>query len=312
MRIAVLGNLTIDEFHKVDTLPSKNNATLVKETKHFFGGRAVNIANALMELDCDVSLHAIAGADFITSGYSSYLIRKGLKTDQIDIYTDQQCARFVIYGDPEGGNYSFFHPNVEREYYGKLLQTERDYSKYDIICLARIGGENETVSFLNRISSHPQLALALSLGPEVRRCTPKLAQKIVKSVNYLFMNQNEENEMLSILSLSAPQEIIDLSKGTIRALIVTRSASGSYIYSSGNNEALFVSAVNPDFVINSLGAGDGYVGGFLYGLDKGWNLEKCGKIASTISSFILQEEGAQFSSVGKAEIFKRLSEIRTN
>ena len=102
MKIAIIGNLTLDEIHKVEFLPKKGEGSLVKKTKIFFGGRAGNIANVLIELGCAVTLYAVAGEDFTTSGYASYFLKKGLSTENIKIVHSQHFARYVIYQDLQG------------------------------------------------------------------------------------------------------------------------------------------------------------------------------------------------------------------
>jgi sugar/nucleoside kinase (ribokinase family) len=72
---------------------------------------------------------------------------------------------------------------------------------------------------------------------------------------------------------------------------VTIGESGSIIY--GKHEIYKIPSIQPSTkIVNTLGAGDAYAAGFIYGLVRKYHPEKCGKIASIIASFALTQESA--------------------
>jgi sugar/nucleoside kinase (ribokinase family) len=44
--------------------------------------------------------------------------------------------------------------------------------------------------------------------------------------------------------------------------------------------------------VDTVGAGDGYVAGFMYGYSKGKSLELCAQYGSTVSSFVIEKRGS--------------------
>jgi ribokinase len=76
----------------------------------------------------------------------------------------------------------------------------------------------------------------------------------------------------------------------IETVIVTYDASGSKIYNGGTEVTIPVVTVE---ALDPTGAGDAYRAGFLLAYTRGYSLEVCGKIGSTVASFAVQSIGCQ-------------------
>jgi sugar/nucleoside kinase (ribokinase family) len=61
--------------------------------------------------------------------------------------------------------------------------------------------------------------------------------------------------------------------------------------------------------IDTTGAGDLYAAGFLYGLARGQNLEKCGIIGSLMAGKVIEIVGARMDKQKFREIKKEIEEI---
>jgi 5-dehydro-2-deoxygluconokinase len=73
------------------------------------------------------------------------------------------------------------------------------------------------------------------------------------------------------------------------AIIVKRGANGSTVYT--RDGAIYDIAPHNVNVVNMLGAGDAYAGGFLYGYLNGWTIEKAAQLGSACGAFIVAEHG---------------------
>ena len=62
--------------------------------------------------------------------------------------------------------------------------------------------------------------------------------------------------------------------------------------------------------IYSVGAGDGFVSGFMYGLAKGHSIKDCSLLGSTLSSFVLEDEGSITNLPTEARLLERFSKWR--
>jgi sugar/nucleoside kinase (ribokinase family) len=76
-------------------------------------------------------------------------------------------------------------------------------------------------------------------------------------------------------------------------VVVKKGSSGSMIQRGAE---FYNMSAAPARVSDTIGAGDMYAAGFLYGLLKNYHLTHCGKIASFLASKVLEVEGARISS----------------
>jgi sugar/nucleoside kinase (ribokinase family) len=309
MQIAVVGNLTLDMLGHVELLPGVNEVSVVRETRQYFGGWAGNIATILQHLGLQTSLFAVAGNDFVDSGYEAHLSHLGVDIDNVAIITNQKCAHFFEYKDYQHNSFAFFQPNVEQEYYDSVLQRMFDFSKYYLVCLAKFGSDEVTNHFLQRILENRKLILAVALGHILYLGDKELLTRILSSARYIFMNQTEAQNFLSMMGFNYLQDAFSLPGIRLDAIITTQGEQGSTIYSLSQREPIHIRTVPPKRLISTLGAGDTYMGAFLSGVAKGWKLQKCGEFASTFSSFVVENEGVQTFLPAWEELEQRFFEV---
>jgi adenosine kinase len=88
----------------------------------------------------------------------------------------------------------------------------------------------------------------------------------------------------------------------VKALIVTRGAEGSIIYTA--NEELQIPTAKPSAVEDPTGCGDAFRAGLLYGLHRELDWETTGRIASLMGALKIECHGTQNHSFTLDE-FKR-------
>lgn len=89
--------------------------------------------------------------------------------------------------------------------------------------------------------------------------------------------------------------------------IVKNGKKGSYIAKDG--KILSIPLQGDSSPIDTTGAGDTYAAGFLYGIAKGYDTEKCGFVASYLAGEIISQMGAQFTGANIDKIKKALSTL---
>jgi adenosine kinase len=89
----------------------------------------------------------------------------------------------------------------------------------------------------------------------------------------------------------------------VRALIVTRGAEGSWIFSDGKRlEIPVAKAAN---IADPTGCGDAYRAGLLFGLERGLDWPTTGRIAALLASIKIEHHGTQHHRVGLEEFHQR-------
>ncbi len=77
----------------------------------------------------------------------------------------------------------------------------------------------------------------------------------------------------------------------VRGLIVTIGAAGSEVWIDG--QKTHVPAVTAAAVVDPTGCGDAYRGALLFGLEKGWPLERCAALGNHLGSVKIAHRGPQ-------------------
>lgn len=137
---------------------------------------------------------------------------------------------------------------------------------------------------------------------------------LFNKVHFLFGNQIEFEQLASVVTSKANSNqglarVQNYFRNILRdnpnlKLIVTREEKGCAVLTATESFLVEASAV-PD-VLDTTGAGDSFVAGFLFGLLKQSDLKKCAEIGNLVASKIIQKIGARFNNEEVAELRNNL------
>lgn len=133
-----------------------------------------------------------------------------------------------------------------------------------------------------------EVALTLSDGFCVDRHRGEFLDLIKSRVGILFANESEITALYQTASFEDAARSVEQDA---RLAVLTRSAAGSVIISSG--ERIAVPAMPVAAVVDTTGAGDLYAAGFLYGYTAGRDLATCGRLGSLAAAEIISHIGAR-------------------
>jgi adenosine kinase len=277
-------------------LPDKihvlNVSFLVPTMRRNFGGCAGNIAYGLKLLGGAGLVMAAVGHDF--APYAAWMERHGLPTTHIRALPDEFTAQAFITTDLDNNQITAFHP----------------------------GAMN--FSHLNRVGDITGTAIKLGLvGPESRQAMIEHAQQFAEAgVPFIFdlgqglplFNGEELRSFIARASWIALNDYeasvvsertgwtLEEIGGRVRALIVTRGAEGSWIFTGSRRleiPAVTAKAVDPT------GCGDAYRAGLLYGLENGLDWDTTGRVASLMGAIKIEQHGPQNHSFALEEFKDR-------
>jgi adenosine kinase len=89
----------------------------------------------------------------------------------------------------------------------------------------------------------------------------------------------------------------------VQALIVTKGAEGSHIYTQGRE--LSIPCAKADTVVDPTGCGDAYRAGLIHGLLHGLDWETTGRIASLLGAIKIESRGTQNHTFSAAQFEQR-------
>lgn len=301
--LLAIGNLTLDTVHEADRIPKIDETGLVLRQNTYFGGRAGNIAMIGARLGLDVAIVSIVGGDFIESGYKDHLLRYRVNIDKVKILKTKECAKIHVYKQRDGKHIYFFQPNVQQRSHMLDLK-EEDLTRFKVIYLTSFNSEQTVTELTGKIKHSSDIFFGL--GEEIYRKSRNFLESVVEISNYIGANEREFETFLKKMGLSSVAEIFDI--GTrLRFVCISLGEKGSIIYTP--NKKYVIPAVPSAKLVSTLGAGDAYVAGLIYGIVNQWSIENGGRLGSVLSSFILEAEGAQNTLPNWGSLKKRYNQF---
>ena len=303
MRTLICGSLAYDNimvFHgrfKEHILPDQihilNVAFLVPDLRREFGGCAGNIGYNLKLLGGDPLIMGTVGDD--ADPYIYRLDRLGLARDFVRRVSGTFTAQAFITTDLDDNQITAFHPGAMN--HSHLNRIETGLAGLAIVAPDGRDGmlqhARELVAAGIPFVFDPGQGLPMFSGEEVIA--------FLRDATYLTVNDYEGK----LVEEKTGRSLADLAT-LVHAVIVTRGAEGSTIYSEGKQYD--VACVRAKDVIDPTGCGDAYRAGLLYGIGQGWDWQKTGQLASLMGSLKIASRGGQNHTATRDEIGARYRE----
>lgn len=131
-----------------------------------------------------------------------------------------------------------------------------------------------------------KLSLTLSDPFCVVRYRDEFMALVENHVDILFTNEEELKELTKISDI---EQAIEAIRGKCEIIAVTLGEKGSAIVTK--DDTIRISAVPPQQLVDTTGAGDAYAAGFLFGLTEGKSLAECGRLGSVAASEVISHMG---------------------
>jgi adenosine kinase len=286
--------MVFEDSFKNHILPDKihilNVAFLVPNLRREFGGCAANIAYNLRLLGENPLPMATVGQDF--GPYREWLERKHIHTGHIRVLDDVFTAQAFITTDLDDNQITAFHPGAMN--FAEINKV----SDATGVKLGMVSPDGRT----GMIEHAAQFAAAgipfvFDPGQGLPMFDGKDLRRFVEQATWVTVNDYE----WQLLKDRTGWEVADVTKH-VKALIVTRGAEGSLIYTG--KAQLEIPTAKPKVVEDPTGCGDAYRAGLLYGLLRDFDWETTGRIASLMGALKIECHGTQNHSFTLDE-FKR-------
>ncbi|WP_024326524.1 carbohydrate kinase family protein [Thioalkalivibrio sp. AKL19] len=279
-------------------LPDKvhmlNVSFLVPDMRREFGGCAGNIAYNMKLLGADPTVMATVGGDF--APYADWMDRHGISRKFVKELKDTYTGQAFITTDQDDNQITAFHPGAMGFSHQQKV-TDADGIKVGIVSPdGRDGMIEHAQQFADAgipFMFDPGQGLPMFDGDDLKR--------FMENATYAAFNDYEAQLTADRTGMSMEQlaEMVD-------AMIVTRGGDGSDIYTGGKK--ITIPSVEPAAIKDPTGCGDSYRAGILFGLEKGFDWETTGRIASLIGSIKIAHSGTQnhhFSAEEFADKFEK-------
>ena len=288
--VASLGIIVADVLARpVDAMPERGRVVMVEDLAVHLGGLAAATARVLAKLGGKVALIGKIGTDVFGDFVLDVLRGSGVDTAGVkrDAAANTSVTLVVVSSD---GERSFFH------YTGANGTVREEDVDFDIVRQARILHYGGTF-LMEQLDGEPiarVLESARSLGKVTSLDTSwdgtgRWLELIEPSLGYLDIIHASLEEARAIAGVDDPEEIARfLQSYGIKTVVIKMGAEGCYI--RGEDEAHRIEGLDVD-VVDTTGAGDAFVAGFLYGLSNDWNLLECGRFANAVGALTVTKMG---------------------
>jgi nucleoside kinase len=282
--VGVFGHVALDVIVSVPRLPDRDTSIQVLERQRYFGGTAGNLARTAARLGVKVSLASFVGTDFPPE-YHAALAKEGVDRRDLREVQGEHTPTAWIFSDPRGRQVAIFDQGAMRDLAHRVVLR---HSIRDVE-LVHIGtGRPEYYAKVARLARDLDRPIAFDPSQEIHYVyTSKSFQFLLSKATYVFGNEPEIARALRFVRATETRGLLR----HVEVVIVTRGDRGSTILTRG--ERVRVPRVRPRRVVDVTGAGDAYRGGFYAGLARGYDLRRCGILASAVASFVIEKKGTQ-------------------
>lgn len=285
MILTITLNLAIDKVIKTKALKS-NGLNRVEVVSSLPGGKGVNVARAINSLGEKAVVSGFAG------GFNGRFIERKLKEEGLTpmLFKIEQESRICnIILDKEGAVTEIYEkgPVVKVQTGNDYLKYAKNFSEFDFVAISGSLPEGLRKDYYARLirKFNENQKIFVDFSGEV----------LIKALETrkCFMMKVNMNEFESTFSLDATSRNLEsISKEfNVPVISITFGEEGSIIHFEKSTYRLWsqfkVKVVNP------VGAGDAYLGGFIYKFSKSYNVLESTKVAlaSSISNVTLLEGG---------------------
>ena len=303
MDVLCIGMLATDILVKsVDRIDYNIDTVRVNQISINNGGDSLNTAISMSKLGMKVSFAGKVGEDILGDFLFNVAKNYGIDTRGLKISVEDSTTSCIALLN-NTGNRTFL-------YYGGTNDTfsyeDLDTSLIDECDIVHVGGtfglplfDGEGASNVFKLAKSKGKLTSMDVTWDT---TGRWLEIIRPCLNHLDFFMPSINEAKRITKKEKPKEIVEFMQNEgVKVIVIKLGKEGCYV--KGSEEGFYFPAFDVN-VIDTTGAGDSFVAGFLTGVLKKWELRECAQFASAVSAFCIQQIGATTNVSGYDEVIR--------
>jgi adenosine kinase len=262
-----------------DQLHILNVSFLVPALRRDFGGCAGNIAYSMKLLGGEPLVMATLGSD--GESYLQRIKNLGLSTKHVQTVSDHYTAQAMIMTDRDNNQITAFHPGAMMQ--AHINRIEKDSN----IRLGIVSPDGRDAMLMHAEQfAHADIPFVFDPGQGLPMFDGADLNRFIDQATWVTVNDYEGK----MLSDRTGQDSSQISK-RVKGLIVTLGAQGCEVWIDGHQT--IVPPAKAQAAVDPTGCGDAWRGALLFGLEKGWSLEKCAHLGNQVGSIKIASKGPQ-------------------
>ncbi len=293
-KVLVLGSINIDFVSFVSRYPQPGETLACNDFSIFQGGKGANQAIALAKLDIPTLMLGKVGKDVLSGFALSSLQESGVDTDGISTSSKSPTGSASIWVNAQGQNsiviYSGANGEVDEDF---IVQHEKFFDEASWL-LTQFEVPLKSILLALKLAKKHGLKTVVDPAP-IKKINNNQMWELV---DYLLPNEIELKELTRTEDVLKGINIIK-SRG-VKEIIVKLGKKGAVYEDEG--KLLSFPAVPVDKVVDTTGAGDCFIAGFLSGMIQWGDIHRAIRIGNLTASYSIQKKGAAISFPKKSEI----------
>ncbi len=291
--ITIIGAAIIDVLAgPVDEKIMKNGSTPMQNIRMSFGGDALNEAVIASRLGLKAELISKVGNDEAGKQVLDFLKEKGVHT-KVKVEDGLETGINIVLIDPAGERRFLTNPSSSLRKLAEEDIIEHLEDAADIVCLASIFVSPlldipAMERVFQRIKSKKDRILVADMTTVKNGETLEDIQDLLPYLDYIIPNETEAERLTGEKDVHRNAELF-LKHGA-SCVIIKWGAKGCLIKTA--EQEIEVPAYKGAKVIDTTGAGDSFVAGFLWGLKNKLSLEECARFGCAVASCTVETVGA--------------------
>jgi sugar/nucleoside kinase (ribokinase family) len=307
--IAVAGTIAVDEIKRIDQYPNKSELTTIQNISRSIGGAVSNCSVTLAKIDQNLPIEVVTligndeKGDFLKEKLGEY---KNIDMNQVKVtgytpFTDviqdgfDHSRTFFAYR----GNSTLFDENtIDLE----KLNSEILHIAY-ILLLESLDKEDSVYGTkMAKVLKQAQdlgIKTSIDIVSENGNRYEQIVPPSLRYTNYCVVNELEAGKSVGINLRNSAGELVTqnikkvlykLKDLGVKDWVVIHTPEGSFGFDGVNVYSIPSLLIDKKFIKGTVGAGDAYVSGVLYGSLKGLNLSSSMKLGTAAAASSLFEE----------------------
>ncbi len=288
-------------YFKDHIMPDKihvlNLSFLVNTLKRQRGGVAANVAYTMALLGAPPSLFVSVGAND-WAAYRDEMHALGIDTSYVEVVPDEFTATCYITTDLDNNQITGFYTGAMAHDKARSLKSiPRDEIETVVI------GPTEPEPIIKFTRECQELNIPYIYVPiwQIIRMTGEELAEGVRGAKAVFAN-DYEYELIRDKTGMDQQAILEHAG----MVICTKGKHGSVIMT--RDEVAAIPPASTEKVVDPVGAGDAYLGGLIFGLNAGLDLQRAGRVASLAAVYAVESYGTQAHSYTREQFAERYTQ----
>lgn len=285
----------------------QRDLTIVDSVQLGLGGDALNQAVVLSRLGARAAVMGVVGNDSLGDVLLDALAKKGV--DVLAKRADVNTTISIVLPDENGERHFIYQPSSNHE----LCYRHIDEAALGDTAFLSIGGcmslpklDGEDTLRLLHLAHNSGARTAIDFKVSSPEFDRQMIRDTLKAVDYVLPSEWEASVLTGERAdpMRMAEGLHDLGA---KNCIIKLGENGCYVSADGYEGRIPAYACR---CIDTTGAGDTFVGAFLYAMVQGWSIERCARFANAAGSIAVEHPGANDAIQSLRQVLSRMEESK--